>query len=405
MTRTLSIVVLLTASPVAVGQTAILKPDDFRHHVMRFNAMGPEDVVNAVPDTAAWDWMKANVPFFACPDREFETTYYYRWWALRKHLKKTPKGWVFTEFLKPVSHATEFNAISCALGHHVEEGRWIRDGQSVDQYLRFWLQSGPNGGLQKDYHKYSSWAAAAAYDRWLVNRDRPFITSLLDSLVLDYRTWEKERLLPSGLFWQYDVRDGMEDSVSGGRREKNARPTINSYMFGNARAVAAIARLAGNEALAKEFDAKAARLKELVHDKLWSEKLAFFVTALKGDTPADVRELAGYTPWYIGLPDGGAKYDSAWKELMDARGFFAPTARRSWSSGTLASGSPTPATTASGTARWAISRHRDAQARWRTSCTTTTTALVTRDDYFKLLSIYSNSQVGSCRRPSHFPDR
>jgi len=40
--------------------------------------------------------------------------------------------------------------------------------------------------------------------------------------------------LTNGLFWQYDVRDGMEESISGSRTNKNLRPTINSYMFGNA---------------------------------------------------------------------------------------------------------------------------------------------------------------------------
>ena len=52
-------------------------------------------------------------------------------------------------------------------------------------------------------------------------------------------------VLANGLFWQYDVRDGMEESISGSRTKKNVRPPLNSYMFGNARAVAAIARLAG----------------------------------------------------------------------------------------------------------------------------------------------------------------
>ena len=50
---------------------------------------------------------------------------------------------------------------------------------------------------------------------------------------------------PDGLFWQYDVADGMEESISGSRTAKNIRPTINSYMAANARAIAQIAGLAG----------------------------------------------------------------------------------------------------------------------------------------------------------------
>ncbi len=30
-------------------------------------------------DNKDWDWYKANVPFFECPDADIQTTYYYRW--------------------------------------------------------------------------------------------------------------------------------------------------------------------------------------------------------------------------------------------------------------------------------------------------------------------------------------
>ena len=43
-------------------------------------------------------------------------------------------------------------------------------------------------------------------------------------------------MLPDGMFWQFDVRDAMEESISGGRKVKNVRPTINSYMAANAAA-------------------------------------------------------------------------------------------------------------------------------------------------------------------------
>ena len=43
----------------------------------------------------------------------------------------------------------------------------------------------------------------------------------------DYEAWQKEHGLDSGLFWQYDVRDGMEESISGSRKIKNARLPLN----------------------------------------------------------------------------------------------------------------------------------------------------------------------------------
>jgi hypothetical protein len=300
----------------------VLKADAFRHHVEFFNSMMPEGVVNAIPNHGAWQWMQAQAPLFACPDPDVERTYYYRWWTFRKHIKQTPAGYILTEFIRPVKHATDHNAISCALGHHIAEGRWLRDSRYIDQYVRFWLTSGEAGGLQRHYHSYSGWTAAAVYERWLVNRDTSFVTSLLDALIADYELWEKDRLLESGLFWQYYVRDGMEESVSGSRKAKNARPTINSYMYGNAKALAAIAELKSDRSVSQEYTAKAARLKQLVQTRLWDREAEFFKPLLESGRLADVREIIGYTPWYFRLPNRG--YESAWKQLTDPKGFQAP---------------------------------------------------------------------------------
>lgn len=162
------------------------------------------------------------------------------------------------------------------------------------------------------------------YDRWLVDGNRAFLLSLLDPLILDYNTWERERLLESGLFWQRDVSDGMEDSISGGRKVRNIRPTINSYMYGNAKAIAAIAAMDGNAAAAREYTGKAARLKQLVQERLWDKPAMFFETLLESGAPAGVREEIGFTPWYFDLPDDTPEFAEAWKQLIDPEGFYAP---------------------------------------------------------------------------------
>jgi hypothetical protein len=304
------------------GPRGPLEAKSFKHHVERFNRMVDEGVVNHVPNARAWSWLAANIPLFACPDGSLEETYYYRWWAFRKHLKKTPDGFIFTEFIRPVSHATRHNAISCALGHHVGEGRWLHDPRYVDEYIRFWLRSDPGGGPEPRFHQYSGWVSDAVYNRWLVNRDTGFAVGLLDALVADYQAWERERRLPSGLFWQYDVQDGMEESISGSRRQRNARPTINSYMYGNARALSRLARLANRDDLARRYEAEARRLKALVQGRLWDREASFFKTRLESGELADVREQIGYVPWYFSLPDPG--YEPAWTQLTDTRGFRAP---------------------------------------------------------------------------------
>jgi Mannosylglycerate hydrolase MGH1-like glycoside hydrolase domain/Glycosyl hydrolase family 65, C-terminal domain len=303
----------------AAGGAAVLAPADFAHYVGRFNRMEPEGVVNLVPNAQAWDWMRANIPWFACPDPAVEEMYYFRWWALRKHLRRASDGrYVFTEFI------TRPQPVSSALGHHLMEGRWLRDPRYDDDYVLYWLRGGPGGGVQPTLHKYSQWLAAALYQRYLVTGDAPALTNLLGDLVRDYGQWERERRLPDGLFWQYDVRDAMEESISGSRTKKNVRPTLNSYMYGNAVAIAAIARLAGRSDLAAEFAAKAAALRQRTEAALWDPAAKFFEVREQGDGFADVREELGFIPWYFDLPEPGHGYEAAWAQLTDPRGFRAP---------------------------------------------------------------------------------
>jgi hypothetical protein len=303
----------------AVSGPQVLSPGAFAHYVTRFNAMEDENIVNVVPNAAAWGWLQANIPFFECPNPDLEEIYYFRWWSFRKHLVHVPGGdgrpvAAFSEFLnKP--------PISSALGHHLYEGRWLRQQDDLDGYVRYWLQ-GPNGAVRSDLHKYSQWLADALWQRYLVVQDRAFLVPLLDVLAADYGQWEKERQLPGGLFWQYDVRDAMEESISGSRTKKNIRPTISSYMFGNARAIAAIARLAGRDDLARAFDAKAAELRRLVQASLWDPAARFFKVRLENDGLSGAREEIGFIPWYFELPDAGD--NAAWSQFADPAGFRAP---------------------------------------------------------------------------------
>jgi len=317
---------VLVAGPVLVGLPVggrVLDPERFVHHVRWFNAMEPETVTNAIPNAAAWGWLKENIPFFECPDREVETIYYYRWWTFRKHIVQTPQGFVFTEFLVPVSHAGPYNTISCAAGFHVMEGRWLQNSRLVDDYLLFWLR-GNEGRPQPHLHKYSHWLAAAAQARTLASGDTALLAALLPDLQNDYAAWERERQRADGLFWQYDVRDGMEESISGSRSARNIRPTINAYMFANARAIAAAARAAGRPAVAEEFERKAARLRALVQEQLWDGPAGFFKVKLPDGSFSSAREAIGFVPWMFCLPEAGRGFEAAWRQLTDPQGFRAP---------------------------------------------------------------------------------
>ena len=57
------------------GQT-ILNAGDFKHYVDYFNRMEDENIIQAIPNSEAWDWMKNNIPLFECPQDNFEEMYY-----------------------------------------------------------------------------------------------------------------------------------------------------------------------------------------------------------------------------------------------------------------------------------------------------------------------------------------
>jgi hypothetical protein len=293
---------------------AVLKAADFKSHIDTFNRNDRELYVQHVPNAAAWEFLKHNVPLLECPDKELEEIYYFRWWTYRKHIKQTPDGFIITEFLPKVDWSGRHNSINCAAGHNLYEGRWLHDPKYLDDYAVFWFRKGG------DPRRYSFWAADALWARYAVTGTADLPKDLLPDLVRNFEAWEKARGDPSGLFWQIDDRDGMEASIGG----SGFRATINSYMYGDALAIAKIAELAGQGDLAARFRKRAAEIKRLVQERLWDKDARFFKVLPRGENAkrADVRELHGYTPWYFNLPDPPCSV--AWKQIMDPQGFYAP---------------------------------------------------------------------------------
>lgn len=305
-------------------QSVQLGTDKLQHYVQKFNDLDKEEaVINFVPNKEAFTWLSTNIPLFDCPDSLLQEVYYYRWWALRKHLKQTPDGFIFTEFITNVKHAGKHNAISSALGHHIYETRWLHNQQYSQDYINFWLHVDPNHNVQR-FHAFSSWIDDAVYQRYLVNVDKNFLEKNLLTLSDDYHKWETERQLPSGMFYQFDVKDAMEESISGGRKVKNVRPTINSYMYGNAIALVNMAKLLGNDSIQHIYQAKADFLRKAVTDSLWDKKASFYKVKLeKEGVLCDAREALGYIPWYFNLPADKANFVAQWDQLVDTLGFKA----------------------------------------------------------------------------------
>jgi hypothetical protein len=247
---------MFTCQAMAQSKPLLLKHQQFKHYVDYFNSMETPNIEQAIPNDSAWYWMQQNIPLFECPQQNMEEIFYYRWWTLRKHIKKTPQGFVMTEFLVQRSYADKYNLISSGLGHHIYESRWLHHKQYMDENLLVWYR-GNNGKPLNKLRFYSSWNMDAIYKRFLVNGDRNFVLNLLPDLDADYQAWEKEKQRPDGLYWQYDVRDAMEETDQRWQKRKNPRPSINGYMYGNANAMAALWHLKGDATKAADYLQKA----------------------------------------------------------------------------------------------------------------------------------------------------
>lgn len=307
---------------IGLGQVDLREKLDT--YVQEFNQQDNEAVVHMVNNARSAEWMKSNIPLLDVPDSAIEKVYYFRWWSYRKHIKHTPEGIIVTEFIEPVKHAARYNAISCALGHHLYEGRWLRNSNFLKEYVDFWMYHADKGETRPRFHQFSSWLPDALLAYYKVENDKNYLLNRIDDLDKDLDQWEKERQLNNGLFWQHDVKDGMEESVSGGRRVNNMRPTINSYMYGNAAAMIELARMAGREDLEKKYSLKAETFKKQVVDSLWDKNEHFFKTKLEDGKLHDAREAIGFIPWYFQIPPDNNHFAEAWKQVSDTAGFNAP---------------------------------------------------------------------------------
>ena len=295
-----------------------------------------------------WTWYQQNIPFFECPDAEITTTWYYRWELLTRHLTygSPNSGYSFTEFIDRPFWSGAYGAISCPAGHQLYEARWLRSPLVANDYSRYWFRT---PGAQP--RNYSTWLADSVWAVHEVHPDAAFAVDLLPDLIRNYEGWESRQFSPEvGLFWQTGHDDGMEFNINS-RQTKDIlrgapgyRPSFNAYMWADAEAIARLARLDGQNALAEVWQKKADALKEKIQSLLWDERRGFFLPMYRDDEEREGhkvrrltrtyesgefagnehgRELIGYVPWQFGLPATDRGYEHAWKYLMDPNYFAA----------------------------------------------------------------------------------
>jgi hypothetical protein len=162
-------------------------------------------------------------------------------------------------------------------------------------------------------------------------------------------------------------------------------------MCGDADAISHIAQMAGKGQVSEKYRAKVEHLCALIDQRLWNPDGKFYETVPRNAPSgwSDVRELAGYIPWYFDIPS--AKYDAAWTFLFDPKGF---------------AGRYGPTTAERRSPRFNYAVHHECLwngPSWPFATTQTLVALVNllngpeqfeinSSDYDRLLTIYANAQ-------------
>lgn len=304
--------------------------DIIKRYVDEFNANDEETHINDIDNAHAYEWMKAEIPIFECPDKAIEQAYYFRWWTYRKHIKSTPEGRIVTEFLPDVPWSGKYNSINAAVGHHISEGRWLKSsGELLGGYIRHFL-SEPVGG-----HKYSAWLIWAAWQLCLTRGSFDMGKDFIERICEYYEYWEREHGLEGGMFWSIDNYDAMEYSISGTdealRPKRGIRPTLNSYMCADAWAISRFADVYGETEIKEKYLKKHLALKDAINEELWENGFYRAFHYCDGEVPEDVfgrhageapRELIGYIPWMFRIPPAGR--EGCFTLLEDEKCFFTP---------------------------------------------------------------------------------
>lgn len=273
-------------------------------------------------------WYEDRIPFFESADPRIDAVYYYRWSIFRAHQRDLgEKGYVTTEFADDVDWQREpYATLNDASGFHIAEGRWLNDRRFTDDYINFMYEGG------NDRH-FTDHMADSVWGRYLVDGDRAAVTRHLPVMRHIYGLWEDHYDFTKGLYFIEPLLDATEYTVSsidasggkdGFRGGDAFRPSINSYMFANARAISRIADLAGNEPLSRAFANRAKALQTRVMADLWNPELTHFTDRYKVDNdyvnywePIGSRELVGYLPWMVDLAPDDPRYAQAWTHLLD----------------------------------------------------------------------------------------
>ena len=187
-----------------------------------------------------------------------------------------------------------------------------------------------DGGNDRHFTDYM---ADAAWRVYLVDGDATSGTQYLEQMKDLYNQWSDHYDSTKRLYWIEPLLDATEYTISsidasggndGFTGGEAFRPSINSYQYANARAIAQIATLAGqSQGVVHDYTSRADDIKNRTQNDLWNSSLLHFIDRYEVDNeyvkywePIRGRELVGLVPWMFDLVDDGPEYASAWKHIL-----------------------------------------------------------------------------------------
>ena len=296
-------------------------------------------------------WFLRNIPFLEIDDPEIQQIYYYRWKLFRAHIREIgPQGTNVLEFLNDVPWAREpYTDLNDSSSFHILEGRWLRDHSIIDSLIDHLYTGGAN-----DRHFSESIAAAAESSTRVTGNPDPVLRHL-DTMQYIFNVWDDHFDQSRNLYWIEPLLDATEYTISSidasgagvtdtPSTDQNHngftggyafRPSINSYQYGNALAIARLASLAGKPDVAADYTRRAERIRSAVLAQLWNPALQHFTDRYQRSTKYVTagefirgRELVGYVPWFYELPpkdtSASADYAVSWQHLVSPRELAGP---------------------------------------------------------------------------------
>lgn len=288
-----------------------------------------------VQNDLAFEWMKRNIPYFDCPDKEFMEIYYYRHWMNRLHLKNNGKNFVVTEFVGKVNWGDRYNVINCPAGHQFNWLMWLDNPVYAQSYMDYYMYS-----PEAKPKLFRDWYADCTYRINQIHPSKPFVENVFDGLKRSFHSYDSNKVTDFfDMYWCNDWNDGFERTIGG----SGIRTTINSYMYGNAVGLSKLAGFTGDAATQNKYKRIADTIKNNVQSHLWEDETKFFKTyknqaGYDKDTSmyggedwfvaqpvgqlVDVMEATGFIPWQFNLPDDEPDFAKAWKRIKDSKSGF-----------------------------------------------------------------------------------